>query len=685
MVQKSIYEDGVYKFICTFAKLDETFEELDINGKFVNTEKEEYYVSVEPVEDAASEEGNETAATRADGKLEEEVDGMKVTMQGERMEFTMPISYTPTAEFRHGISCSFEIPKEKNFYQVVNELDFSDFSLGDAKLLVHMKQTVTESNEIIIKGGWQAKNKRIKRWHPVRGKAFTVGPVVLVFFVTVDLDVTAVIDASATFSRYKKTETYYTIDAYNLTVVKDSKVIEDKDWTYPELSCTLSVGFKLSLNICLGIYGKILSIRVIPSFSATIGIDNVSTCDIGDQTVINLVQKPGPKITLSVKAKFGIYLDLSLKDLIMDGVNFIKNVDYVKLRELEEKAKKDCAAYEQLTGSDFNLQDENLTGGQNKDDSNDLGFSTEVDVYTKVFHFPWYPTINDNSFGVETIWDAEKEKMNFVARYRIDGEGVLQTLFFREICPVLCLFKDKELEEIIYPTDNSGCATKGESFYFALPQKDDNEAYNIAPAYVMKSKKNKLLGIDKSLPVVITSPNIKMMEVRPISSRKEYFHNPSKNRGYSFLWHLNFYTTVRAYGASNMSEFGVKETLNNWTNKYTLKPENEKKNGIYRLTWDAQYPTNEDEGYHDFFDLYTYYMIDQQVIDSEDHYVLYMNTDGNYQVTGPHEEATGTYASRYFNSFDDGDGISDSFSNTGINAGNRKWKLVLVDVEYIGM
>ena len=296
LVQYRVNQDGVYKYIATFAHLDDTYKELNIDGKLTRTTEEEFYVDAEPLDD---EEEQSEASARSNIGTDFEMGKMEVHIGTDYFSYRLPFEYEKEKEFKSGFNGKISIPAESNYYEIREELNFDQFSISNSNYKVQFKETFDESAYLEITGGYSNK-WRLHRWRPLKGKAVVVGPVVLVFFVNIDLWLSVDLEFSANFSKRKTVEYTYDIDLYNLTVDKHVEVIEDEGWKYSEFVGTLEVNMWVEVQLGIGIYGKILSVRIVPTVKATIEAETPKVFkDSRGCTVFDITERAAPKLTFS--------------------------------------------------------------------------------------------------------------------------------------------------------------------------------------------------------------------------------------------------------------------------------------------------------------------------------------------------------------------------------------------------
>ena len=664
-VQYRVDEDGVYKYIAFTAMLEETFKELKITGNLTSKEEEDYYVSAVPYDEmmqkieSENEPADQPASARTRGGADDElsftIDKVHVKLSGETTELTVPFSYAPKGmDFPKGFHGEIRIPEDKNFYRMVNVLNFQDFDLAKGNLIAKVTQTVEEQNYVEITGGWD-KSWTIHRWRPVTGKAFVVGPVVLVFFINLDLKADIDLALTATFSRHKKTENIYNIDLYKKTITKNSRVIEDTGWKYTELYGSVTFALIFEAQFGLGIYGKVVSVRVVPVFTLKFTVNNPKKIKLagGDKDVVDIQERPGPTFSFTIDLKLGVYLDLSLKNIINSWKQAGSAEDKKLLEQIKADAQKSSDYYQALVDEDNELYDPNRKDKQEGDKSegdDEVDANVTFNIVNLSTSWSWYPTIDDNSLFLDKHWDNEKQKMIFTGRYTVDQEGVLQTLFANRYIPGLCVRKDSKVVGFLFSREagQTGRARSGTTYHFDVDDTDDDQEYSIAPCYFLLEDESMPVAIDKLKNVNITSPHTVLFSVAPVRSYREYL-SPKVPGDKTWKYHFLFYTDVKAQGVKYMDKFGVKDIMFNSQHDYNKRGDVTMQDGIYRLNWNATKKSNvSDYGVEIGLVLQSFFVVEGKEVVNPNMISFTMSTDGTYIINDGDLEESGTYSSRRF-------------------------------------
>jgi len=693
-VQNSIREDGVIKFIATFAQLTETFEQLDINGTMTTHEQEELITTPVVLPDADENEEITDMSGQAGTRAGDETTSMtagnvKLTFEEGKQTLHIPVGIHLGVDLPKGVQGELTLDPEENYYDVVNVFDFRDFSIGQGRFITHITQTVTEVWNVQVSAGYTVKDKRLMRFQICRGKPFMVGPVVVVFFLYADLYASIDLSLSFTFSSEKKTQTEYEIDMVNMVVKKTPKVLKNTGPTFTDYEVGGSLGLSLEFHFGFGFFGKIISLRFIPVGSVTLSFSTPAYKTINGQKALDITKRPGPKIEASIKLKFGVYLDLSLKNIL--GSNTQLTEERMKrLQELEEDAKKQSEYYNEIFAYDdgsVNHFKDNQQGQLNEEES----VTTSIDVHTWTWQYYWYPKIDDAATREMKIWNGDNQKLRQMVCVKIDDVGIFQSLFGQQYMVRLCVMKDGRFLEFVMPTSNKDRVISGGEYFFYMPEKSDDEQYTYAVCYFNEDEPDEIVAVEKESKINLTSPSVSIVDIEPTGSYRDLFINNKKdNGGYTYCWHLQFKVNVRVKGANYLEEFGTKDALrNDQKHKYNYKSDRDARDGVYSLCYDARYRTNSASATSMNFWLYCYYKVkkDDNIVYTGDEEglevvdgMIYDYTQwsyGEYQYEYGGTLVEGTYdnhAARRMRSF-----IGDDEADEG------EIETVLTDIQYVGV
>ena len=548
LVQTRTDADGVHKYLLTFAKLDETFEELEINGSLISEDYEESYtVPAEPLDDETVED---VAGTRGGGGGNDE---FGVEIVDNSFSLTIPLGFETKIQFDHGLYCT--INTKGSYFKVTNTFNFDGFSLDNMK--AQLVQDVEEVCQMTVAGGLEG-SKRLKRWKPIKGKVIVAGPVVLVLFMNVDLSIEGSVEASLSLEKEEHIIYTYNIDFRNQTCKKAKEPIRVTDWGL-SVQVAGNAGLRLALQLGIGIYGKVLSVRVIPSlyvgFEAKLPIISYKK---SDGVTYDIKDGLGVTFKALVDLEIGAFLDLSLRallgDEIVDGLEALKG----QLDKLTDLANGDNEVYRELANT---TPTEDLNDVMN-DKNNDQGVTTKLATWTIFqYHLPWFPKIKDKSFKVKKSWDSNKKKMSFRAEYKIEKEGFFVALGSKYV-PALQIKDGSTVITTLFPDEggNDAIVKKGSTYRFTIGENKDDITYTAIPCYYSRPiSRFEPDALDKGLPFCATSPMIAIEDavMTDYTTGSKGGYGNDRSYKYDYMFKVKTYTSI--IGLANMEDWGILE------------------------------------------------------------------------------------------------------------------------------
>ena len=621
LLQRCDHEDGKYIFQGTFSTLEDTFDDLKIEGQVTDMSEEEYYVMSIPQEtldsiDSANGinvdsiyndfeyEGDDTAEARARQNrrnLSFEIEGVKVAIESGKFDFQIPL--TNVGVSKGPLSLCLDMNPEKNYYRVTTEFDFSGFDLGEGKLKAKVIQTTEQKLDFNITGTVSMPgSQRLHRWQPMKGKAVVIGPVVIVFFINIDLELQFNLDAAINVTKHNKSRTTYIMDFKEFSFDKKEETLIDKDWEFGDLELSGTVKFIFKVQLCMGIYGKILSVRVIPTITAEVNFALPKITTINGDLVADVTKNEGITFKLYFSVDFGVFLDLSLKNLIGNNSKSLSASEQrKKLKELESDAKTKSAYFQDMTDElyDFDPNKKyyvNKNGKEKEEQEGDdeIGLKHTFgpwQILDPPLFITWYPVTGSSTFRVTRQWDSSVQAMKFYAEYKIWREGLLNKLGL-DLVPALQILNGSEIMGYCYPTEGEENAKVVEEkvYRFSLPVTEEDITYTAKPCYFRRNSiRNTPVAVDKGLPFSSTSPSIAITDLDPTNVRKGLvFYNDTWNL---FEYDINIVIAVK--GGTNISEFGFHEDKVLETNVWYNPKGNDKKlaDGRYLMKCTISYET----------------------------------------------------------------------------------------------
>ena len=591
LLQRRDHEDGKYIFQGTFCTLEDTFDELKIDGKMTDMSEEEYYVMPIPEEvldsvdrahgldpdslaDAFEFEADSNAVAQARQNrrnLSFEIDGVKVNIESGKFGFRIPLSNLSVSD--PPLSVCLDMDPKKNFYELSTELDFNDFDLGEGKLKAKMTMTTEQKLDFKLLGKvTMPKSQRLHRWQPIKGKAFVIGPVAIVFFINIDLELQFTLEAAIDVTKHNKTRTTYTLDFKTFSLDKDEEILTDEDWNFGKLELSGTIRFIFKFQLCMGIYGKILSVRLIPTLTAEVNFALPQPTFTAGEIVWDISRHEGVTFRLYFSVELGVFLDLSLKNLIgNNSKNMSAKEQRKKLKELEQEAKSKSEYFQDMTDElyDFDPNKKyyvNKNGKEKEEQEGDdeVGISHTFGPWQIIdppIFYAWYPTTGSSTFTVKKQWNEVIKEMSFTAEYKIYTEGLLSKLGV-DLVPALQILNGSEVMGYSYPKEGGENAKVEENkvYQFPLPSVDESEGdvtYTIKPCFFYRTKlARQPAAVDKGIPYAATSPAISITDLDPTNVRKGLvFYDDTWN-----LFEYDINIIIGLKGGVNVSEFGFEES-----------------------------------------------------------------------------------------------------------------------------
>ena len=610
--------DG-YQCVMAFAKLEETFKTLHINGS-VDFGTDSFQVASPPYEEEAG------ARTRAEG------DDASVTAdvkcEGNEISFSLPFSFSLNYLHPNGLHGEATASKEKNYYKVTNEFKFDDFSLDNMK--ADFVQTIEESAGIVISGGFTKSARLTKNsLYILRNKPVTIGYVVLVFWISADVYLDLDITASVTISKHKKYQNIYHLDLYEQKLTKESKVLIDKEW---QLNASIegSLGLRVELTFGIGIYGKVLSVRIIPTLRAMVTLKSPTINVNLSQLMFDISNNAGLSFTIDVSVKLGVFLDLSLKTLFGDSSKPMNNKELIdKVKKGDPEAKKKF--------------DELANQASNNDHIGEKAAFINLGpwvLFTR--EATWYPKLDDKSFQIIRSWNKDAKQMTFSAQYKLSRLGFWVGMG-KQFTPGLMIKKGQKYITTIFPNEGGTSATcsRDKTYTFDIPI-DDNEKdimYTAYPCFFdLPWSSNMPNAFDKSLPFCNTSPRIAITDVRPYDLEVEWLAENGQGEfieddiyEWAYTFALKTYTSIK--GMANIDSWQINEASTHARHTFKKGSDEKQKDGTYIMYWDFTVYRQNNRKFMKSLHFYPWYKI-KGAKEAEDgtSYVVRVWSDRTYEI-----------------------------------------------------
>ena len=567
---KRVKEDGVYKYLGTFCKLQEIYSRLDIDGEVMTKEEETYYVLPEPDDEEENVEAG--ARTRADDSGTDD-SGCSVSFTSSGCKWSAKVDWSVTFEGGPaGSSLGISLRGEENYWSVTTQMKFDNFSLDN--MVFQMIKTVEEMETIRINAA-VSYSKRIKKFHPVLGKPFTIGPVVIVFFMDIDISLSTSLSGSLVVSNHKKTQYTYTVDIYNMTCTKDEKILIDKPWNFD-----VEIGGEVSLTVSFifgfGIYGKVLSVRLVPylqvGFDATPPSSTGGSWDASNSAGVNFFVKIGGKVQFVV--------DFTWENLF--GSPRTVSEAQVLLDEAKELLDKNSDLYNRMA-SDKDAND------FLNNDNNEKGVTIDIGPWSikpLCESWTWYPKLKDKSFKIVKQLSDDGTKLVFNAEYTLSSLGIFSNIGMA-FYPALMIKRGSSIIRVV-PAEEGGSFSevkKNNTYHFKIENLVSDVEYTAIPCYYRSSinilTSSKPDVVDKSLGFCSHVPSMSLVSVVPT----DYEERTLKDDEYKYRHVFKVDSRVSVKGMQSISSWAVKDLISNRSMGQKNKDMEKADDGIYVAHW----------------------------------------------------------------------------------------------------
>ncbi len=590
LLQNRTFEDGVWKYLGTLALLQDTYEVLNIDGQ-LTVEEETYEVIAEEPEDSV--QGTRAEDPKDDGWIG--VDRAKVRFKD---GFELQVGLGDVSfETPYGVAVNLVMNPKDNYLRLKTAFDFTGFSLSNMKF--NYINEVEQKMDMKVEGQLNF-SKELFHFKPVKGKPILIGPVVLVFFVdligTVGIDVTG----GLRITKWSCIEKTYKVDL-NSVSMKLTKTEEKRNepLTIQSAIFTGKAGVTVDIPIGLGIYGKILSVKLKPSVWA--GVEASSPEFVkSDKNIFDIKDNSGLDFKATLDLKLGVDLDVSMSNIF--GFDFFKETKDIKaaMKKVKNAADKD-QKYQEMANKQIDRFSKQQDLEHNYGDIINTNYNSYLPIGTfTLFHkfYTWYPKLKDSSFKIEHIMEDQHSQMSFVGQYQIENQGFF-ALMGKHYVPALRITNGKDQHVgTIFPEEGGVNAEldRNETYHFRIPTIEDNKTYIATPCYFPHPvSEGDPEAMDKGLPFCATTPSVNINDVKVTalnirhSSDGYFFDSQGNSYNYELVYHVDTYTSVKGY--SNMYYWSILENRSGERMDSNTK-QVEKKDGTYIYHWTISVLTN---------------------------------------------------------------------------------------------
>lgn len=565
------FEDGVYKFLGTICSVKEVYETLEIDGQLTTTETEEYYVQPD------ADEGDEPSEART--RADDGGDGMKVAFDDEGFMFEVEFGILQLSTDYGDFGASFSMPSETNFTKITVEAVFDDFSFSNPEF--QLIKTIEEQNDITLEGTWQHEygfKKKALKWHPVKGKVFTIGGAfVVVFFVDVELHPTIGFKASAKITRHQKVVVTYTVNLYDATCKQTEKKLIDEPWKV-EGEVTITFGLELDISIGLGFYGKVFSVRFVPYLNFTLEASWPGLTQGG----FDASTGKGLDFTVELGGRIRFVVDFTFNDLF--GSSKTVEQTQANLQKAAELYNDQSEVYKLMQMSEgWDESSEKYNGSQN----DEWGHNIDI-IKIKLFQWnvTWYPVISDESFTINKYWETS-DKLAFHSQYKVKKLGLYASL--SNYYPALRIMDGTKQLAVVYPEEGGkeAIVERGKTYHFTLPDLPPSRQLTAVPSYYVRVFGNDILqAVDKGQTFYTVTPSVVIDEVTPLDFIYDSEGKYAQKNGKLFVYIFKVKSKVVVEGSTNLDSWLLHDKVSGtnsgasqtgWTKK--------KKDGKYTTIW----------------------------------------------------------------------------------------------------
>ena len=501
-----ITKGDCYVFLLTACTLDETYKDLRIDGSFTKGDAGMIYEEENPFEPA--EEGEVIGEARQTRAEDVEFGSTKVKetkvpafefISGGSMGFYIPINISKSQKIGE-ISENAPITNSVSFklqWNVIWDYSFQNFNLKEGRLWMKEVCRKEQMWELTLSGKMGFSKDLVKRRAipKLNGHVVTIGYLVLVFFGEYEISVDLTFSADVTLSSTTITEQTVLHDFRdekngNRPTAQDlgTKVIKDDPVNF---LITIQADFSLTIKIhlCIGLYGKIISIRFIPTFKVL--HLNATVPVISNTMFAGAYFTPGKEgITFSpleFSIEVGVFLDLNLTNLI-DAFRLDKSgVKKGALEEYVDEINKEVSYYESHKGEyepgkDY-VPDKKNTLVHDESDLKGLSITLGPWMPLGSYKWSWFPTIKEGTFKLTPNYrddSSELGTMSYEADYYVEQTGLFNPLMDFE--PALAVKQEGMKPEIIYTWDHKKIGDGG-YFYFTIPNLKYGKEYTAYPVF----------------------------------------------------------------------------------------------------------------------------------------------------------------------------------------------------------
>lgn len=613
LVLKSEKLSDSWAFIAMYSPLENTYEELILDGNITTFEKKTVYAEPDLTVADVDEDGYTVVDSTDNGKAEVRaaynthrasiVDQMKVDFFEDGFDINMPLNFDIDVEFPNDLAVNINTEGTEANIKTTYNLDGFDLKKGNFK--VGMTQTIDLDLKTVIKGGWSG-NKRLMRFSPVAGEVVKIHAVVLVFFMDCDLILEGEVNASFTIEKHFRDTATYSVDFKKMKATRKQNE-KDSFVEGPGLESVIidgKIGLFLKTDIGMGFYGKILAVKFTPKWGIELSCVMPLYVDSGSERIYDIGEETGLTFSFPLTVNVLSFLDVSLRGLIESEINMMDAVKEMHLlpgggdKPLEYAQKVmswsleyyDSMVENNATEFNPNKISLNIDDIESDDDPElENPLMEEMGPYYPIddIHFSWFPTMAKKSFKVVKYWDEELKEMAFKGEFKCLGIGFLGGMGVKYV-PALKIYNGSEYLNTVWCDEGGKSADikEGETYHFTIKGTTENDVmYTAVPCYYGRplGMKQNPDALDKGLTFSATSPSIAISDVNPW--RVDYGLSFADKTYYDYTFYIDVLVAMR--GSLTVQKWGLEYYLGSnvtpATYDYNAKKDQKLADGTYKL------------------------------------------------------------------------------------------------------
>lgn len=676
-------EGGEWRVYTMFASLEDTYEELIMDGDVTTIEEETLYAVPDYTVADVDEDGytitdslgngGKPATSRVTRSVASDIlEQAKVTFNNDGFDLHMPLDLDYEFELDNGVKG--EVNTNGTEATVNTTFNLNGFNVKKGNFKVEITQTVDFNLNAAISAGWSG-NKRLVRVSPLKGKPVKIGYVVIVFFIDIDVIVEGEVRATFNVKKHIRHTDTYTIDFRKLNVTEKLNVKENlnqgngleakKDDNVnegPGLESVIidgKLGVYLKVDLGMGFYGKLLASKISPKWGPEMSFAIPLYEDSGSERIYNIGEETGIDIKYPLSLTLCGFFDLSLRNYLETVRDLASGMEEILPGSPAKLAEKLLSAtidfYDDMVEDnalEYNPSKKSYTVKEEEVNLEDMEhpLQTTFGPWYPIegSHFAWFPTMSKRSFKVVKAWNESLQELGFKGEFKCAGTGFLGVLGVKYV-PALKIMEGSKLIDTVWPDEGGkSCDVKeGNTYHFSIKgTSQEGVTYTAVPCYYGRplGMKQNPDALDKGIPFCATSPNISLIDVKP--TRVDHNLMFADKTYYSYVFHIDLHVGLR--GSQNVQKWGVEYAYGSsksYIYSYDYNPKNDEKlaDGTYKLKFNFEVEATEKNPYSIKLRFRPYYTAGSGTGGRQrgSEYVIKVYSDGYYRVYDPETDKAG--------------------------------------------